>query len=248
MTLRLRKMEVGGKSGKVAALWGKKMFLVPDNELVLPSLGVQELNQEFWGSSATPNSASVHWQRILRSLKLEKIFKTIKSRCPTISRCPVENSTKSEHLAEFLVTNECLLLITAHLGAVGKTEPVGCSSGIRALIPGSGQAPYSLLADSCCLCSLTFPAQFCFGNPKLEYSSFDIKLFVALPGSLPRRCSWEPHLQATPIGFREWFEDWICLWNGFNQTIFSVTFWTLYSFQWLPWIRSIRTSDKPKIH
>lgn len=33
-------MEVGGKSGKVAALWGKKMFLVPDNELVLPSLGV----------------------------------------------------------------------------------------------------------------------------------------------------------------------------------------------------------------
>lgn len=41
-------MEVGGKFGEVAALWGKKMFLVANNELVLPSLGDEKRNQEFW--------------------------------------------------------------------------------------------------------------------------------------------------------------------------------------------------------
>lgn len=37
-------MEVGGKFGEVAALWGRKMFPVPNNELVLPSLGDKEIN------------------------------------------------------------------------------------------------------------------------------------------------------------------------------------------------------------
>jgi len=66
------------------------------------------------------------------------------------------------------------------------------------------------------------------GNPKLEHLLFDINLLVALPRSLSpivtRKCSRALHLQAITIGFRECFEDLICLWDGFNQTIFLYHF------------------------
>lgn len=65
------------------------------------------------------------------------------------------------------------------------------------------------------------------GNPKLDHLLFDIKLIVAFPRSLSlimtRKCSKALHLQAITIGFRERFGDWICLWNGFNQTIFLLS-------------------------
>lgn len=70
-------MEVGGKFEEVAALWGRKMFPVPNNELVLPSLGDKEINREFWGSSVPPNSASGS-QTTLGSLQVEKSFKATK--------------------------------------------------------------------------------------------------------------------------------------------------------------------------
>lgn len=111
-------MEGGGKFGEIAALWGRKMFPVPNNELLLPSLGDKDINQEFWGSSAPPNSASGS-HRTLGSLQVGKILKATKSRCPTMSQC--------------------------HLRAA---EPnTTCEKLFRALIPGAGQAAYPLLAD-----------------------------------------------------------------------------------------------------
>lgn len=66
------------------------------------------------------------------------------------------------------------------------------------------------------------------GSPKLDHLLFDIKLTVAFPRSLSpiatQKCSTGHDLQAITIGFKECFEDLICLWNGFNQTIFFYQF------------------------
>lgn len=135
---------------------------------------------------------------MLGSSQLENIFKVIKSRCPTISRC--------------------------HLRAGEQSRTCGMFFSHQSPDSWSRTSCLSPLGTPCYLFLLTFPAQFCFGNLKLEHLFLDTKLSVALPRSLPRWCSGVPHLQATPRGFRECLEDWICLWNGFNQTIFSCHF------------------------